>query len=237
MTLLRSVLFGVFFYGGVIVAGIVFLPLLILPSAVARPVLFAWLRYASFCTRTIAGIKHQLIVQEGAELPDGPALFAAKHQSAWETLAFNLILPDPVFVLKKELKKVPFFGWYLVKMRQIAVDRSAGASAMRGMVHQAKEVFADGFSVVIYPQGTRVGIGDPAPYHPGIFALYRALEQPVIPIALNSGRLWSRNGLIKRAGMVTVSVLPAIPPGLDRKTFMSQLETTIETETARLERL
>jgi 1-acyl-sn-glycerol-3-phosphate acyltransferase len=235
VTILRSIVFSILFYGSIVVAGLAYLPLLLTPPRIALPFLRGWLAFAMGTARVVAGIRHEIRFAPGASFPDGPAIYASKHQSAWETLAFNHIIPKPVFVLKKELKSVPFFGWYLSKMRQIAVDRAAGAAAMRRMVNDAKDVVADGYSIVIYPQGTRVAPGVQVPYHPGVFALYKALDLPVVPVALDSGRLWARNGLIKRAGTITISVLPAIPPGLDRKAFMTRLENAIETECARIE--
>lgn len=235
MSYMRSFLFGILFYGSVPIFGTLYLPLLLLPSSMGLPFFRAWLRLAVWFGRRVAGMRYDVVLAEGAKMPDGPVIFAAKHQSAWETLAFNVILPNPVFVLKRELKFLPFFGWYLDKMRMIAVDRSAGASAMRGMLDQAKRAMAAGHSIVIYPQGTRVSTGVKAPYHPGVFALYKALKIPVIPIALNSGRLWPRKGIIKKAGTITVSILPEIGLGLDRNAFMAQLEHAIEEETLRLE--
>lgn len=236
MTLIRSLLFGVLFYGGVIILGTVYLPLAFLPARVGRPFFMAWVGYAVWCIEVIAGIRHNLVFTDTEGFPEGPVVYASKHQSAWETLVYNRLLPRPAFVLKKELMRVPFFGWYLSKMHNIAVDRKAGASAMRAMIQQAEVIVADGYSIIIYPQGTRVAPGKEVPYHPGVFALYKNLSLPVVPIALNSGRLWARNGLIKRAGTVTVSVLPAIEPGLNRKEFMEKLESAIESETLRLDR-
>lgn len=234
MTVLRSLLFGFAFYGGTIVIGFLYLPLILLPEWIGRPFFRFWIFYGVACAWLFAGIKYRVVYADGAALADGPAIYASKHQSAWETMAFSHILPKPVFVLKQELKSVPFFGWYLSKMRMIAVDRAAGASAMRSMVLQGRAVIKDGYSVVIYPQGTRVAPGVSAPYHPGVYALYRSLNVPVIPIALDSGRRWRRNSFLKRAGTITVSILPAIPPGLDRQSFMDRLENVIESECRRL---
>lgn len=236
MTLLRSLLFGVFFYGGIVVLGTLYLPLLILPRKVGMPFFLFFVDYSMACMRFLTGMTYRVHMAEGARLPDGPAIYAAKHQSAWETIAFNRVIPGAVFVLKRELLRVPFFGWYLWKAGHIAVDRSAGASAMRAMVSAGKDVIDRGGNIVIYPQGTRVAPGVEAPYHPGVFALYKALNLPVVPVALDSGRLWRRNGVIKRAGVVTVSILPTIEPGLDRKSFMERLELSIEAEVMRLDR-
>lgn len=237
MTVLRSILFGLTFYGGVVVIGIIYIPLAFLPSRIGAPFFRLWVRLALFCTREIAGIKYRIVLADRASIPQTPVIFAAKHQSAWETIAFNEIVPHSAFVLKKELLKMPFFGWYLRKMPHISVDRSAGSSAMRDLITGGKQMIRNGNSIIIYPQGTRVQPGEDTPYHPGVFALYKALNVPVVPVALNSGRLWPRNSILKHAGMVTVKILPSIPPGLDRKTFMAQLEQMIETEIQRLEQI
>jgi len=229
VTALRSALFAVFFYGGTIVAGTLFLPLLLVPRPFAIPFLRGWQYYSVYCARFVLGIRYDVQLAPGAAFPEEAVLYASKHQSAWETLAFSLFISDPVFVLKKELKRVPFFGWYLTKMGHIPVDRSGGGAAMREMIAGSKEAIAAGRNIIIYPQGTRVPPGEEAPYFPGVFALYRALETQVVPIALNSGVLWPRSGLMRKAGTVTVLILPAIPPGLGRKDFMARLENDIET--------
>ncbi|MEQ8441016.1 MAG: lysophospholipid acyltransferase family protein [Alphaproteobacteria bacterium] len=235
ITAARSLLFAVFFYGGTIVAGTLFLPLLLVPRRVAMPFFRGWMHYSLACARVLLGIRYEVRLAPGASFPDETAIYAAKHQSAWETLAFNQIIRNPVFVLKKELLRVPFFGWHLKKIGHIPVDRSGAASAMREMIAASKGAVADHRNIVIYPQGTRVPPGKKMPYHPGVFALYRTLGTPVVPIALNSGVLWPRTGLLRRAGKITVLILPAIPPGLDRAAFMSRLEQDIEGACATLD--
>ena len=153
---------------------------------------------------------------------------ACKHQSAWDTMIFALLLRHPSFVMKKSLKRIPLFGWFLARSGMVAIDRSAGASALKGMLRDAREMIAKGRAVIIFPEGTRTAPGKSLPYHPGVFALYRDLGLPTVPIALNSGLYWRRDAFLKRPGKIVMEILPPIPPGLPRKAFMAQLEAGIE---------
>jgi len=137
-------------------------------------------------------------------------------------------------VLKRELLFIPVVGWAMARAGNIAVARGDGAVALRGMIKQARVVIADGRSIVIFPEGTRMAPGDQRPYRIGTAALYRQLGVPVVPIALNSGLLWGRRQWIKRPGVITLEILPPIPPGLTREAFMAALRERIETATARL---
>lgn len=171
----------------------------------------------------------------GAEnLPAGPAIIAAKHQSAWDTLIFHVILNDPVYVLKRELVLIPLFGWYLRKAGSIAIDRSAGLRAIRTMLPAVDRALAEGAQVVIFPEGTRAAPGEHAPYQPGIAALYGHANAHVVPVALNSGLFWGRRHLCKRPGVITIEILPAMPKGLSRTAFLAGLERCIEAAAARL---
>jgi 1-acyl-sn-glycerol-3-phosphate acyltransferase len=152
----------------------------------------------------------------------------------WETLYFMHLFPDPAIVLKKELLSMPVYGWYARKLEMIAVDRDQGASAIRELGRQGSKVLGQGRTLVIFPEGTRQEPGAPPDYKPGIALLYRQLGLPCIPAALNSGLYWEGNGLLRKPGKIVIEFLEAIPPGLDRETFMHELETRIETATARL---
>jgi 1-acyl-sn-glycerol-3-phosphate acyltransferase len=134
-------------------------------------------------------------------------------------------------VLKRELLFIPIVGWAMARAGNIAVARGEGSSALRGLVRQSQAVIAEGRSIVIFPEGTRVTIGTERPYHIGIAALYRQLGVPVVPVALNSGVFWGRRQFVKRAGLIDVEVQPPIPPGLDRKRFMALLHQRIESAT------
>jgi 1-acyl-sn-glycerol-3-phosphate acyltransferase len=227
----RSALFAALFYPISAVMTVIMLPLLLFPARAVEPICYLWVRVFMVLSRRVLGIRMRVKMDRRASdtIAQGPVIYAAKHQSMWETIAFNDLLNRPVFVLKQELTRIPVFGVFLTKFGMVAVDRSAGASALKGMVRQARQHLAAGRSVVIYPQGTRVAPGDHKPYLPGVAALYSQLDAPVIPIALDSGRLWPRHVFVKRAGTVTVTVLPPIEPGLDRKSFMRTLEQRIET--------
>jgi 1-acyl-sn-glycerol-3-phosphate acyltransferase len=158
--------------------------------------------------RTILGIEWRV---EGKEhLPSRPAVILSKHQSAWETMAFTLIFPPQVHVLKRELLWIPFFGWGLALMSPIAINRSRGMRALRTIARRGRERLAQGFWVVVFPEGTRVAPGVQREYHPGGAWLACAAGAPVVPVAHNAGLLWPRNAFLKRAGTVTVRIGPPI---------------------------
>ena len=232
MTVLRSALFIAFIWVWTLVLSLLYLPLLALPRKAMQPAIKLWLTGVLGVLRGVAGLSWEL---RGAEnLPKGPVIIASKHQSAFETFAFHLLLSDPAYILKRELLWIPFFGWYLGKSGVIAIDRSAGTKALKAMVKGAEEACAAHRPVVIFPEGTRAAPGAKLPYHSGVAMLYGALKVPVVPIALNSGLFWRRRGFAKKAGVLTIEALPAIAPGMDRKAFMVELETRIETATDRL---
>lgn len=233
MILVRSLLFNILLVAFTLLVGVLGLPSFLLGTRAVRAVGRFWSGTLVAMARVVAGIDVELRGTEN--LPKGAAIVAAKHQSAWETLYFTELLDRPAAVMKEELVKAPIIGPYMRAMDMIAVDRKAGASALRKMVEQARAAAATGRPILIFPQGTRVAPGVQAPYHPGTAALYVGLGLPVIPVALNSGLYWSRNAFWKRPGRIVVEFLPAIPPGLDRRAFMARLQETLETATARLE--
>ena len=158
--------------------------------------------------RTILGIEWRV---EGREhLPSRPAVILSKHQSAWETMAFTLIFPPQVHVLKRELLWIPFFGWGLALMSPIAINRSRGVRALRTIARRGRERLAQGFWVVVFPEGTRVAPGVQREYQPGGAWLACATGAPVVPVAHNAGLLWPRNAFLKRSGTVTVRIGPPI---------------------------
>ncbi|MGO1120367.1 lysophospholipid acyltransferase family protein [Rhodovibrionaceae bacterium A322] len=232
MLFLRSALFNIFFYLWTIISMLVILP----GALFGWRLCYSWGRIWPWGLliglRVLVGIKYRF---EGVEnLPKAPFLFVSKHQSAWETAVFPLIVPIPVYVLKKELLSIPLFGWYLKFYGNIPVDRKGGASALKEMVKQAKDRISQGRSIIIYPEGTRTNPGDSLPYHPGVAALYQALDIPAVPVALNSGCFWQRHAFIKKPGTIVVRILPAIPPGKPRKAFMAELVETVESQSREL---
>lgn len=232
MTVLRSALYALAFHLWTATLALLYLPLLLLPRPLMVKAAKVWLKGVMALLSGVAGLR--LEVRGRELLPAGPVIIASKHQSAFETFVFHLLLDDPAYVLKRELTWIPFFGWYLAKSGAIAIDRSAGIQALKSMVKGAEEAKAEGRPVVIFPEGTRTPPGSRQPYHSGVAMLYTALGVPVVPVALNSGLFWRRRGFAKRPGVVTVEFLPPIAPGLDRKRFMADLEARIETATDNL---
>ncbi|MEO8717493.1 MAG: lysophospholipid acyltransferase family protein [Burkholderiales bacterium] len=198
-----------------------------LPRQARYRIISGWSRLVVRLARAICGIRWNV---EGREhLPAQPAVILAKHQSAWETLAFQEIFPPQVLVLKKELLWIPFFGWGLALMSPIAIDRANGRAALRDIARRGKERLAQGFWVVIFPEGTRVRVGEKRAYQQGGAWLAAQRGVPVVPVAHNAGRLWPRNAFLKRPGRVTVRIGPAIPTsGRDAKQISADAEAWIE---------
>lgn len=202
------------------------LPLLAGPVGWVRKAGAIWIKGILFLLRHCIGLRHREIGREN--IPSGPALYASMHQSAWETLVLTLAVPNGIFVLKRELLWLPFLGWYLKKTGQIAIDRGAGAKALKSLLLRSKKAIEAGRSPIIFPEGTRVAPGQSRPYQPGIAALYQHLQLPVIPVALNSGLYWPRNSFSKKPGEITLQFLPAIAPGLERRQFMKELKDRMD---------
>ena len=234
MTALRSALFNLLFYGLTAVTALLCLPLVLFPPAATLRLSEFWTATTMRLLATICGLSYEV---RGTDFrPTGePVVVAVKHQSAWETLAMPLLLPRPAYILKKELLRIPLFGWYLRRTGQIAIDRSGGAGALRAMATEAKAALTAGRPVLIFPEGTRAAPGTTGTFHPGVAALYKRLGVPVVPVALNSGLFWGRRAFNKQAGRILVEFLPPIPPGLKPRDFLAELEHRIAAATARLE--
>jgi len=229
---MRAILFTVLFYTWTTLMALLVLPLLLGPPRLMLAHSRFWVRIALWLLRVTVGLTHEVRGRE--HITDGPALFAVKHQSAWDTLAVNLIIPDAAIVLKRELTWIPLFGWCLLRAHHIPIDRSGGMTALRNMIAVAKNRLSEGRSIVIFPEGTRVAPGTTKPYHAGIAALQSALHVPVVPVALNSGLFWPRRSLALRPGRIVIEILPALPASLPRREFVQALETAIESATNRL---
>jgi 1-acyl-sn-glycerol-3-phosphate acyltransferase len=198
-----------------------------LPRMTRYRLISGWSRLVIRLARWILRIDWRV---EGREnLPSRPAVILAKHQSAWETMAFQLIFPPQVLVLKRELLWIPFFGWGLALMSPIAINRSRGMRALRTIARRGRERLAQGFWVVVFPEGTRVAPGAQREYHPGGAWLASASGAPVVPVAHNAGLLWPRNAFLKRPGTVTVRIGPPIEAAdRDPKTINDLAKTWIE---------
>lgn len=231
MILLRSLLFNIFFYAGTALLVIGMSPLLVFPSRIASLLGICWGIYTNFLLWLFCGITHKI---RGNRYLDQQVIYAAKHQSAWETMHLCWRLDGPAIILKKELLKIPFAGWFMARSGAIGVDRSAGMKALKKLRLDALKAKEAGRSIQIYPQGTRVAPGRQADYQIGVYTIYEATGLPVVPIALNSGECWGPRSFAKIPGVIDVSFLPPIEAGLSRKEFMARLETAIEDEMRQL---
>jgi 1-acyl-sn-glycerol-3-phosphate acyltransferase len=228
MTALRSALFLLWFLAITTILSLIFLPVLALPRGATVWLARLWARWTFWGLKIFAGIDWEI----RGRPPKGPVLVASKHMSMWDTLALYLALDQPAIVLKRELLRIPFYGWFLAKAAAIAIDRSAGASALRKMAEAARKVLAQGRPILIFPEGTRKKPGASPDYKPGVAGLYGQLDVDCVPVALNSGVYWT--GFIKRPGTIVLEFLEPIGPGLKRDAFMRLLEERIETATNRL---
>ncbi len=222
MIALRSLIYAAIFYPatGVFILSWFFASLF--GPAHTRAVVIGWAGFHHRLVGSILGIRVRL---NGA-IPPGPHLIAVKHQSVLETLEMFLITDLPVIVIKKELADIPGFGWMTRQYGIIAVERSAGAKALRNLVAEGKQAIATGRPIVIYPEGTRVPVGQAPPLKSGFAALYRTLGLPVVPVATDSGRLWGR-GFLHRPGVVTIKILPVVPAGLKREQAEARVHAAI----------
>jgi 1-acyl-sn-glycerol-3-phosphate acyltransferase len=200
-----------------------------LPRMVRYRVISGWSRLMIWCLRVLCGVDWRV---EGREqLPASPAVILSKHQSAWETLAFQQIFPPQVHVLKRELLWLPFFGWGLALMSPIPIDRGRGLAALRQIARRGKQRLEQGFWVVVFPEGTRVKPGERRRYQLGGAWLAAHAGAPVVPVAHNAGRYWPRNGFLKRPGTVTVRIGPPIDSaGRDPETINTMAQQWIETQ-------
>jgi len=196
-------------------------------------VISAWSRLMVAAARSICGIRYRVLGAEG--LPPAPFIVLSKHQSAWETLAFQSIFPPQVWVVKRELLWLPFFGCGLAMLAPIAIDRGSGARALRQILEQGRDRLARGLCIVIFPEGTRVAPGARRDYQPGGAWLASKTEAPVVPVAHNSGELWRRNAFLKYPGTITVSIGAALDTrGLEPEEINRRVEDWIEREMQRL---
>jgi 1-acyl-sn-glycerol-3-phosphate acyltransferase len=232
VTLVRSLVFNALFYLNTLVWLLIGLPTFFLPYRATIWVAKSWGRINVTLLR-VAGIKFEL---RGAEkIPTGALIVASKHQSAWETFALLPLFDNPLFILKRELEWIPFFGWLLIKGRMVPVNRGAGSQALVEMTERARIELARVRQLIIFPEGTRRPAGAEPRYKYGVAHLYAAAGVPCLPVALNSGVFWPRRrALMLRPGTVVVEILDPIMPGLDKDVFFKRLQDAIEPASARL---
>ncbi|MEB3701886.1 1-acyl-sn-glycerol-3-phosphate acyltransferase [Candidatus Bealeia paramacronuclearis] len=227
MRTLRSLLFDGLLYSWTAFCVIVFIPTLIS----RRTALWTnnlWAAGVFWLCKHVLGLNYEIKGREN--LPQGPYFIASKHQSAWETMIYHVLLTDAIYVLKKELMWIPLFGWFLKRLDMIPVSRSKKKALqdLRQMLQASDDAVQENRTIVIFPEGTRSKPGFPGTYHAGVAVLYSHLSIPVVPVALNSGLFWPRKGLIKKPGLVTLEFLKPIQPGLSKQAFMALLEERIE---------
>ena len=231
--LLRSSLFALFEVVITFVFAILALLCFPLPWSARYRVITTWTRLMVAGAERICGIRYRVL---GAEnVPPPPFIVLSKHQSAWETLAFQVIFPPQVWVVKRELLWIPFFGWGLAMLSPIAIDRGAGSRALNQLLEQGRERLARRYCIVIFPEGTRVAPGQRGKYQAGGAWLAVKTGTPVLPVAHNAGELWPRDAFIKRPGLVTISI--GVP--LDARQFTpgklnGAVESWIEDEMRRI---
>jgi len=228
----RSLLFNVAFYLNLLLHMLVAIPTFVLPQPIMVKISRSWGATSLWLLRTICGIKVEWHGRE--KIPPGALLVAAKHQSAWETFALLPLFPNPTAIVKRELLRIPLFGWCMWKCGMIGIDRSSGRDALTGMVGRTRAALAHGRQVIIFPEGTRRPPGAAPDYKLGIVQLYAALDAPCLPIALNSGLFWPRRRFVRYPGTVRVEILDPLPPHLPKREFFARLRHDIETATARL---
>lgn len=231
MIAIRSFLYVALFYLWTALVAVICTPILLGPARWTLVMFHFWGRGVT-AMLAICGIRVE--VRGRQHIPTGPAIVAPKHLCMLDVFAQFTWLPASVFVMKRELNWIPWFGWYAAKVGAIDIDRGAGASALKKVVREAKALFAKGRQVVIFPEGHRGEPGVAGDYKPGVAALYRELDVPVYPVATNSGVHWPAHGFIRRPGTIVFEYLEPIPPGLKRAEFMRVLEERIETASNRL---
>jgi 1-acyl-sn-glycerol-3-phosphate acyltransferase len=232
MSWARALAFNLAFFSWTAILGTAGLPFLFTPRAVTMRFGRFWASSVLVLLRLIVGLGHE--VRGLDRVPRSGCVIAMKHQSAWDALILPVVLGDPAVVVKRELLLLPFYGWYAARAGSIAIDRKAGAGALRRMLSRARPVAAAGRPIVIFPEGTRVAPGERRAYQPGVAALYQALALPLVPAAVNSGLYWGRRSFAKRKGRIILEFLDPIPPGRTRPRLMAELERRVETATAAL---
>jgi 1-acyl-sn-glycerol-3-phosphate acyltransferase len=226
MIVLRSTLFNVFFFGAtfvLVLAGTV--ARLLGPDRVLR-VAVAWASLLLWGARVICGIRWEV----AGALPSGAALIASHHESAFDALVWMTLVPRPAYVMKQELLRIPLFGALTRAAGMITVDRSGGAKALRSLLREAAQAKAAQRQIVIFPEGTRAEPGTLLPLQPGVAALAGATGLPVIPVATDSGRCWSRRAFRKYPGVIHIALLPPIPAGTRRDELLRRLDAALRTD-------
>ncbi|PPR45236.1 MAG: hypothetical protein CFH18_00449 [Alphaproteobacteria bacterium MarineAlpha5_Bin8] len=230
--ILRSIIFYFFLAIWTIIMGIICLPYLFVHYSNLRKPTNIWILGIFKLLKYCCNISYKV---EGKEnIPNYPIIVASKHQSAFETFALYLTIKNSIFIHKKELYFIPIFGQYLKKSNMISIERSNRFSSMKKIIKQAKLKMSKGYSIIIFPEGTRKKIGELPSYKSGFIGIYNETEREILPVALNSGYCWPKHTFIKKSGKIIIKILKPIPAKLNRKKLLNELENVIEEETNKL---
>jgi len=229
MNLIRSILFNL----GMLIITPIFSVLAILlfplPAVLHSRIISSWAYLAMFWLKLTCGLSFRVIGKQN--IPHHACIVLAKHQSAWETIAFQVIFPPQIWVMKRSLLLIPFLGWAFAALKAIAIDRAAGREALKQMVEQGKDRLARGLWVVIFPEGTRIAPGKKGKYHIGGAWLATHTQATVVPVAHNAGEFWRKNAFTKTPGVITVSIgKPINTQGMKPDELNHMVETWIEGE-------
>ncbi|MEL6324172.1 MAG: lysophospholipid acyltransferase family protein [Pseudomonadota bacterium] len=230
--MLRSILFVIWIYGTMVVLAFLCLPWMAVSRAGAREPVRFWIRGVRQALNLIIGAKTEYRGLEN--IPEGGLLIASKHQCMYDAFTPWLVLSDPAIIIKRELLWYPIFGWYAFRSDMIPIDRGGRSKTLKRMYEEARKRTDKGRQVLIFPEGTRRAPGAPPAYKSGVYALYKDLGVPCVPVAHNAGLCWPAHGVRRRRGRMTFEYLPALPPGLSKEDFMQRLEAAIEPACERL---
>jgi 1-acyl-sn-glycerol-3-phosphate acyltransferase len=228
----RSLAYNVLFYLMLVMWMIVAIPTFLMPRRFLMAVARYWARSNIWLLRVICNTK---VEYRGVDkIPQGPLIVASKHQSMWETFALLQFFDQPLYILKRELKWIPLFGWLLIKADMIGVDRSAGGRALLNMARRAGEEVRRGRQLIIFPEGTRRAVDAPPNYKTGVAQIYVDCGVTCLPVALNSGLFWPRRTFMRYPGTIVIEFLETLPPGLSRREFLARVSSAIEDASGRL---
>ena len=235
MIFLKSIIFTILWFLWTFFLGILCTPILFYKkcSKLISRIGYIWAKISLMLLKSVCGISYEVTGIEN--ITNNPFIVASKHQSAWETIFFLLLFKNPVFIIKKELTKIPIYGWYLGKMSMIIIDRKKGTNAIKQINFGAQEAIKDNRPIIIFPEGTRTSPDTRIQYKSGIKFLYDEFgdKVPVIPIALNAGKYWINKSIIKKPGIIKVKIMPQLNSRSDGE-FLKNLQHIIDSNSEKL---
>ena len=228
----RSIIFYILLGVWTIILGIIFIPFLFSNKKNIRTPAKIWILGIFKLLKFTCKITYE--IRGKSNIPNYPCLIASKHQSAFETFALYYFIDNSIFIHKKQLFNIPIFGQYLKKANMISIERSQKVSAIRQMIKETSKKISQGFSIIIFPEGTRKKPNEKADYKTGIAGIYAETNVEILPVAVNSGYCWPKHTFIKSPGKITIKILDSIPTNLDKKEVMLKIESKIENELKKL---